>query len=386
MRVILAVGKGGVGKTTVAAATALAAAARGHRTALLSVDPAHSLSDALGAEVGGRLRPIAPGLAAWEVDALGELARSWEAVARWLRALLRSDVDEVVAEELLLFPGLEELVALRAIGEVERLGAFDLCVVDCPPTGSALRLLRLPEVLRLVADRLLDLERRGLRRVRPLLLGAGLGSLVPGEAALDGLESLHRDSVAVREILTDAERTSARLVLTPARVVVAESRRAWSHLSVHGVATDAVVANRLLGPLAGGAGLGRWLERERRELAEIEATFPVPLLRLPRAAREPVGLSALRELGEKLYGERDPAARLTTAPPLRLGRCGPDVLVELDLPGARKDDLRVVEDDGELRIGLGPSERRLVLPEPLSRHHVVSARLEGRVLRIRLAP
>ncbi len=386
MRVILAVGKGGVGKTTVAAATALVAAARGHRTVLLSVDPAHSLSDVLGMEVGPSPCAIAPGLTAWEVDALGELERSWEAVGQWLRALLRADVDELLAEELLLFPGLEELMALRAIGEVERLSAFDLCVVDCPPTGSALRLLRLPDLLRLFAERLFDFERRGLRLARPLLGGTGLRGLVPGEAVLDGLERLHREAVAIREILVDADRTSARLVVTPARVVVAESRRTWSHLAIHGVAVDAVVANRVLGPVDGAAGLGRWLARERRELAEIEASFPVPRLVLPHAGREPVGVEALRELGERLYGARDPAARFASGRPLRLHRRGVEALLELDLPGVRKDDLRIAEQGGEIRIGFGSSERRLALPETLHGHRVVSAQLDGRVLRIRLAP
>jgi arsenite-transporting ATPase len=382
VRVLLHTGKGGVGKTSVAVATALGAAAHGHRVFLLSTDSAHSLGDSLGRPVGALPVEVAPGVTAQEVSAQAELERSWSAIQEWLRALLLEQGDELAAEELLVLPGLEELVSLRAVGAVEAAGGHDVCVVDCAPTGATLRLLRLPDVLRTVMDHFWTWKRRTARALRPVAERLGFGRFVAPEAVFDAFERLFAEVEAVRQILLDESRTSARLVLNPARVVVDETRRSFAYLCLYGVATDAVIVNRIL-PLEAGQGyFARWAERERAELADIERSFPVPLLRAPLHSSELRGEAALRELARELYGERDPAELFVRRRPLRLAKRGGRTVLALDLPTARPDEVDVWVRGDELWIGVRDFERRIALPASVAGLAVAQTQLREGVLEV----
>jgi len=383
MRVILLTGKGGVGKTTLAAATAVGAAERGHRVFLLSTDPAHSLGDSLERPIGARPVEVAPRLVAQEIAVLDEIDRAWSEIQAWLTQLLREGTDPVVAEELLVAPGLEELVALRAIREVEALGEFDVCVVDCAPTGATLRMLRFPDALAVFMERFFDWKRRIARRVRPFLEGAGLRGLVPGDEVFAAFERLYRDVDDVRQILLDGERTSARLVTNAARVVVDETRRSFAYLCLYGVATDAVVVNRLLPAPAREGWFAHWAEREREELAALEQAFPVPLLRAPLRPSELRGVEALGVLAREVYGARDPAAVLHRGRPLRLRRVGGATLLEIDLPGVPKEELEVSLHGGDLLVHVRDAVRRIALPESLAGRVLRAASLRGGVLEVR---
>jgi arsenite-transporting ATPase len=382
VRVLLHTGKGGVGKTSLAVATALGAAEHGHRVFLLSTDSAHSLGDALGRAVGARPVEVAPGLVAQEVSALAELGRSWSTIQSWLRSLLRDDADELVAEELLVFPGLEELVSLRAVREVEAAGDFDVCVVDCAPTGSTLRLLRFPDVLGLLMEKFFDLERKTARALRPLATRVGAGRLVAPDAVFEAFERLYRDVADVARVLLDTERTSARLVVNPARVIVDETRRSFGYLNLYGVATDAVLVNRVLPREAAGGYFARWADRERRELEEIERSFPVPLFRAPLHSSEPIGVDALRGLAKQVFGDLDPAQRFTRARPIRLERRDGRARLEIELPHASKDEIEVVVRGDELWVGVRDARRRIALPASMAGRAVEAARLERGVLEI----
>ena len=390
MRVLLHTGKGGVGKTSLAVATALGAAQYGHRVFLLSTDSAHSLGDVLGREVGASPLDVAPGLVAQEVSALAELDRSWAEIQDWLHALLHDGSgggsDELVAEELLVFPGLEELVSLRAIREVEATGDFDVCVVDCAPTGSTLRLLRFPDVLRLFMERFFDFNRKAACAIRPLATRVGAGRLVAPDEVFDAFERLYRNVEDVRRVLLDVERTSARLVMNPARVIVEETRRSFAYLNLYGVATDAVIVNRVLSRQAAGGYFARWAERERRELEEIERSFPVQRFQAPLHPSEPIGIDALRGLAKEVYGERDPAQRFSFGRPIRLDRRDGRTRLEIDLPHATKDEIDVVAHGDELWVGVRDAQRRIALPASVAGRAVAAARLEGGVLEIIFEP
>jgi arsenite-transporting ATPase len=386
VRVLLHTGKGGVGKTSLAVATALGAARHGHRVFLLSTDSAHSLGDALGREVGPRPVEVAEGVVAQEVVALAELDRSWKTIQEWLYVLLRDDSDPLVAEELLVFPGLEELVSLRAVGEVAAGGEFDVCVVDCAPTGSTLRLLRFPDVLRMFMTNFFDFKRKAARVIRPLADRVGVGRLVAPDEVFEAFERLYLQVEDVRKILLDNESTSARLVVNPARVVVAETRRSFAYLNLYGVATDAVLVNRVLPPQATGGYFARWAEREREELQDIERSFPVPILHAPLHPSEPIGIDALGQLAIELYGSRDPAERFIESRPIRLARREGRTCLEIDLPHAERGDIDVSVHGDELLVGVRDAHRRISLPDSVAGAAVASARLEGGVLEIVFEP
>ncbi|MCP4035865.1 MAG: ArsA family ATPase [bacterium] len=382
MRVILHMGKGGVGKTTLSLATALGAAREGHRVCVLSTDSAHSLGDALGRPIGSKPVEVAEGLVAREIGVLDELASSWIEIQGWLRELLRDEADEMVVDELLVFPGLEELLALRAVCEIDASGQYDVCVVDCAPTGSALRMLRFPDALEIFMDQVFALERRGARLLRPLLDGAGVGRLIPSEAFFDAFERLYQETASVRRILTDDACTSARLVVNPASVVVAEARRTFAYLNLYGVATDAVLINRVLPESASGGYFARWAEREAASLEEIAASFPIPQFTAPLHHSEIIGTEAIAKLASVTYGERDPAEVMIHARPIRMRKIGRDSVIEIDLQGIEMEDIDLVSTGSELLVRVRDVSRRIALPASLAGLEIANSRFSRGVLSV----
>jgi arsenite-transporting ATPase len=382
VRVLLHTGKGGVGKTSLAVATALGAAEHGHRVFVLSTDSAHSLGDALGRPVGPRPLEVAENVVAQEVATLAELDRSWSEIQRFFQQLLRDDADEMVAEELLVFPGMEELVALRAVKEIEEMGEFDVCVVDCAPTGSTLRLLRLPDVLRFFMENFFDWKRRTARALRPLADRFGVGRFIAPEEVFAAIDRLYGEIEDVRQILLDVDRTSARLVVNPARVVVDETRRSFAYLSLYGVATDAVLVNRVLPECAARGYFARWAQREQRELLEIERSFPVPHFRAPLHPAAPIGAAALRQPAREMFGERDPAAFFTHSRPIRLEKREGRTVLEIDLPNAAPGEVDVSAHGEELLVRVCDFQRRICLPASVAGRAIATVSLEKERLAI----
>jgi len=247
-------------------------------------------------------------------------------------------------------------------------------------------MLRLPDVLRVLMENFWDWKRRTARVLRPIADRVGAGRFVAPEEVFDAFERLYEEVACVRRILLDEERTSARLVMNPARVVVDETRRSFAYLCLHGVATDAVLVNRVLPAEAANGYFARWAERERAELADIEQSFPVPILQAPLHQREPLGVDALRALAREVYGDRDPAERLSRRRPIRLEKRDGRTLLAIDLPTVRSDEIDVSVHGDELRVGVRDVERRIALPDSVAGSAVASAQWAAGVLEIAFEP
>jgi arsenite-transporting ATPase len=380
-RTILCTGKGGVGKTSVAAATARRCAAAGLRTVVMSTDPAHSLADVLGEGIEGS-EPTAVGDRLWaqQVFAQEELEQHWTAVRAWAGAVLTEHgVDRITAEELTVPPGADELFSLLRLKAHHESGDFDVVVVDCAPTGETLRLLSFPDVARWWLERVFPQQGRLLDAARPIAR-AMLDVALPGEAVLDDVGRLVRNLIAMHEILRDRERVSLRLVMTPDRMVVDEARRTFTYLNLYGFLTDAVVVNRVF-PDDVGAYFDGWRAAQAEALGEIgEAFAPVPVLRAPYFPREVRGAAMLDELGEAVYGGRDAAAVLhaTLAEELDVREDG--ATLRLALPFAAKGEVDLKRRGAQVTVRVNGYKRTLMLPDRLADFRTTGARLaDGRL-------
>jgi arsenite-transporting ATPase len=375
-RVLLFTGKGGVGKTTTAAATALACADQGLRTVALSTDPAHSLADALDVELGPLTSQVADNLWGQQLDAQDRMEDSWVEIQRYLSEVFRwAGVGALEAEELSVVPGLDEVFALADIKEHASSDQWDVVVVDCAPTAETIRLLSLPDVLSRYMERLFPVGRRVNRIVAPVL--SRVTSLpVADDGVFAATQRFYDRLEGVREILTDGGRTSVRLVVNPERIVIAEARRTHTYLSLFGYHVDAVVANRVLPADVDDPFLKRWKDLHAEHLASIGESFaPLPILTVPWQPDEPVGAEALRAVADALYDGDDPTARLSSGSPLRARAKGDGYVLEIDLPFTEKGELDLGRRDDELLVRVGPYRRAITLPDTLAHREVVAAHL-----------
>ncbi|HEX3614564.1 MAG TPA: ArsA family ATPase [Sporichthyaceae bacterium] len=394
MRVLLFTGKGGVGKTTSAAGTAALAAARGHKTLVLSTDAAHSLSDAFACPAGPEPTAVGPNLFVQQVDAQRTFERTWVEIRSYLLSVLDAvGVDPIEAEELTVLPGAEEVLALLEVRDQARSGRWDVVVVDCAPTAETLRLLALPEALNWYMDRVFPVERRVVKALRPVL-GKVAGVPMPRDRVFDAVERLHAELAAVRTVLTDPG-TSVRLVLTPESVVVAEARRMLTSLSLYGYRTDAVVANRIFPAAAADDWRSGWVSAQTGMLREVDASFaPLPVLRSPYRATEPVGITELAAFAQDLYRDlptgpdgaaADPCDLLSQSEPMTIRTTGTRYLMSLALPLADKREMDLRRKGDELVLTVSGHRRQLALPGLLARREITGADLVGDRLDISFA-
>jgi arsenite-transporting ATPase len=386
-RTILYTGKGGVGKTSVAAATARRCAAAGLRTVVLSTDPAHSLSDSLEAELGSE--PVAAGDLLWgqEVSAQEEMERNWAGVQDWLGDLLIArGVDRISAEELTVPPGMDELFSLLAIKRHHESGDYDAVIVDCAPTGETLRLLSFPDVARWWLDKVFPQQGRILDAARPFAR-AVLDVSLPGTEVFDDVQRLVRNLIAMNEILRDNDRVSVRLVMTPDRMVVDEARRTFTYLNLYGYLTDAVVVNRVFGAEVGEY-FGPWRARQQEQLTAVRDAFsPVPVLQAPYFEEEVVGGAMLDRLGDALFGAAAEAHALhhrSVSERLELRADG--ATLRLELPFARRGDISLKRLGAELIVRVDGQKRTMLLPPALDELEAVGAAFEDGALVVTFEP
>ncbi len=390
MRLILMTGKGGVGKTSVAAATGLRCAELGYKTLVLSTDPAHSLADSFDIELGHDSRLVKPNLWAAELDALRELEGNWGAVKRYITQVLRAQgLDGVQAEELAILPGMDEIFGLVRMKRHYDEGEFDVLIIDSAPTGTALRLLSLPEVggwyMRKFYKPLQGISAALRPLVEPIFRPLA-GFSLPDKEVMDAPYEFYEQIEALEKILTDNTVTSVRLVTNPERMVIKESLRAHAYLSLYNVATDLVVANRIIPEEVTDPFFKRWKESQEQYRQEIHENFmPLPVKEVPLYSEEMCGLPALERLKETLYKDEDPSQIYYKENTIRIVQENNQYSLELYLPGIAKDQIQLSKTGDELNVRIGNHRRNMVLPQALAALQPSGAKMEDDYLKIKFA-
>ncbi|HEX9697426.1 MAG TPA: TRC40/GET3/ArsA family transport-energizing ATPase [Actinomycetota bacterium] len=379
MRILLFTGKGGVGKTTVSAATAVQAARRGLRTLVMSTDPAHSLADAIALPLDGEPREVAPNLWGQQIDAQARLEEGWREIQEYVLTLLDwGGVDAIAAEELSVIPGLDEIFALTDVRRAADSDAYDLLVVDCAPTAETLRLLSLPDALNWYFERIFPMERRLAKVARPVVNRMVRAPIIASDTVMGAVERLHRTLESVRQLLIDTSTSSVRLVVNAERMVIAEARRTYTYLNLFGYRVDAVICNRLLPDEVTDPYFQEWKALQKTHLQTIHDSFaPVPIMNVPLYDREMVGLERLALLAENLYGDSDPAAMMHDVDPVVVRKTTTGATMSLHLPFAEKGDIDLLRKGDDLYVKVGPYKRAIMLPGALSRLEVAGASFEG---------
>jgi arsenite-transporting ATPase len=381
-RIIVYTGKGGVGKTSVAAATALMAAERGLRTIVLSTDAAHSLADSFDRPLGPEPTPIGPNLWGQESDVFHNVEAYWGTIQSYVSSVLQwRGLDAVVAEEMAVLPGMDELASLLWIAEHHDRGQYDLIVVDAAPTGETLRLLSLPEAGRWWLEKIYPIQRR-IAQITSPLVGRITGMPMPDQGLYEAGEQLFERLEHMHELLTDAERSSVRIVLNLERMVIKEAQRSFTYFHLYGYPTDLVVCNRVL-PEDAGDYFGAWREAQQRYRPLVDEAFtPVPVRTAPFFDEEVVGERMLRRLGAAVFGEEDPTAIFYRGRPYTVHREGDVYVLELELPFTMKDEVRLTRYGDELVLQVGSWRRNLILPRVLVDAPTRSAGFRDDILRI----
>lgn len=387
MRIVLFTGKGGVGKTTISAATALVAATLDHNTLLISTDVAHSLSDALDLELANAPRTIASGLDAAELDTAQELDQYWgEIRERLTDALEQAGIEAPIAAELAVLPGLDELLALVRVKTLYDRGDYDLLVIDSAPTGAAMRLLAAPDLAKSYAKQIASLSGGIVKAVAPSLK-ARLGLVASAPRLKERLTQVFDSVEALRQLLLDGDTTSVRLVLNPERMAIKETQRAFTYMSLFGLSVDALFLNRLYPNELADPYLADWRASQREHVETAQSLFsPLPIFQVPLHRREIVGQDTLLALGESIYAGRDPSDRLSREELLQIQAEGDGYLLRMRVVGVPTGSVQVERRGSDLFIQLGTLRRSVPLPQMLMTYDPFWARVSGGFLLVAFAP
>jgi len=391
MRILLFSGKGGVGKTSLAAATGVRLAELNYRTLVMSIDPAHSLADSF--DLGGDLfhtqtsdpLPVSDRLSIFELNIQKEIKRHWQEVSAYVTSVLRTTgISGVEAEELAILPGMEELSAMMYINEYRREQRYDVIVLDAAPTAESLRFISMPTTLDWYMKHIFPFQRNLLKAVRPIANRVAPFEL-PTDSYFANIRSLFEKLEGVDDLMEDPYTTSVRLVTNPEKMVLRETQRAFVYFSLHGLTVDSVIVNRLLPPEVKDAWFSEWHMSQEKVLKEIEEYFaPVPVRRVPLFAREVLGKQRLRELAQVLYHDQDPAAVTRTEKPYTFGKADGVYEIRLMLPFAAKGEVGLFKKGDELVVEIGTLRRHIGLPRSMATLVPSRAKLDNQVLRVEM--
>ncbi|MBI3950045.1 MAG: ArsA family ATPase [Acidobacteria bacterium] len=390
-RIILLSGKGGVGKTSVAAATGVRAAELGYRTLVMSLDIAHSLSDAFDLPVGlhdknkGQPVSVADNLWIQEIDVQEEMERYWGEIYKYLASVFRAaGLEDIIAEEMAILPGMEEVTSLLYLNQYLEQNTYDLIVLDCAPTGESLRFISLPSALDWFMDKLFNLERMVMKLVRPVAKSFTPVPL-PEDSYYAAIERLYDKLKGMDRVLVNPAMTTARLVTNAEKIVVKETQRAFMYLCLYEVAVDAVIVNKLFPESITDEHFRKWVTTQLNLVEQIEEYFaPIPIMKVKLFEDQVVGLEGLQRMGAALYGQADPTDIFYSRKPYEFTTQDGSYLLKVQLPFADKEQIDLYRDADELIIRLGSFKRHIPLPHKLLKSRVTSARYQDECLVIRL--
>jgi arsenite/tail-anchored protein-transporting ATPase len=389
MRIIFFAGKGGVGKTSVAAATGLKAAQLGKRTIILSLDVAHSLSDIFDLEKElldhNKGKPVKVSKNLWiqELDIQEEIEKNWGAIHKYVSTLFNtSGLDEILAEELAVLPGMEEVSLLLYINQYVRHEEYDVIILDCAPTGESLRFISIPTTLEWYIKKIFRIEKAVARYVRPV--AKKLYDIpLPGNDYFDAIERLFQRLRGVDQILTDPETTSVRLVTNPEKIVLKETQRAFMYFYLYKMHIDAVIVNRVFPQEVNDGYFSHWRKSQGKYLSQAKEYFaPIPVLTLSLFRDEVLGPKRLTRLGDELYGDRDPLGHFFLGQAFQLSKENGEYRLRLKLPFVDKQNIELNKSSDELIVRVGSFKMHLLLPRQVAAAPSVRARLDNQYLQV----
>lgn len=378
MRVMLYTGKGGVGKTSVAAATALRCADLGYRTVVVSTDAAHSLADSFDTLIGNEPVEIAPNLKGQEIDILHQMERYWGTVQEWLATVLSwRGVSELIADEASVLPGMDELASLLQIVYLHDSNEYDAVIVDCAPTGETLRLLSLPEVAKWYLSHIFPVERQVMKMAGPLIRSV-TDLPIPDDKVFESIRDVIMQLDRMHQLLADTEQSSVRLVLNPEKMVIKEAQRTFTYLNLYGYSTDLIISNRIIPASVDDRYFNAWKGSQERYGHLVEEAFaPLPILKVPLMDQEVVGIQMLRKMADAIYGDQDPTKLFYVGQPQSVEKVGDAYLLKLRLPFVGKENVSLARNGDELAISIGNFRRNIILPRVLAVQDVKKAKFEG---------
>ncbi len=383
MRIILLTGKGGVGKTTLAAASALLSAKKGYKTLVISTDAAHSLSDSLEIPLSNHPKRIAPNFYGQEINTLEEIEKKWGEIKSYLSDLFESQgIDTIEAEEMSIFPGMEELFSLMEIRSYHKKSDFDVIVVDCAPTGDTLRLLSAPEITGWYLKHIFPIQRTAAKAVRPVASRV-LPFPFPEDKVFGAMKRLTSQLAEMKEILEDNKTTSIRLVINPEKMVIKEAQRAYTFFSLFGYAVDLIIVNRLIPTKVQDTYFNKWKTIQATYQQVIKECFsPVPILSSELFSQEIIGINLLYKMAKKIYGKKDPTQIFFTQKPIIIEKADGGFDLSLNLPFVEKKELDLHQKGEELFIRVGNYKRNILLPQTLLNYSLKGAKFEKERLKI----
>lgn len=387
MRIILFTGKGGVGKTTLSAASALLAAKKGYKTLVISTDAAHSLSDSFEVELGNTPKKIVNNLCGREVNALEEIEKKWGEIRTYLTEFFASQgINSIEAEELSVFPGMEELFSLMEIRNYRKTQEFDVIIVDCAPTGDTLRLLSAPEITHWYLKHIFPIQRTAAKAVRPVASRI-LPFPFPEDNIFGSLKKLTTQLAEMKEILEDSQKTSIRLIINPEKMVIKEAQRAYTFFNLFGFSVDLIIVNRMLPQEIKDPYFSQWKAIQENYLSLIEECFsPLPLFSLQLFSQEIVGIPLLEKIAGEVYKDKDPTRVFFSQKPVNIEKENSRYILSINLPFVEKKNIQLTQNGEELAVRVGNFKRNILLPRILLKYSIKGAKFEGEKLRITFAP